>query len=74
MSPLAEDPVLVTGVDGGAEDANDSSPVKGGHGHHDDEEPLWFGKGVVRDVKETLGTWWCAEMSNFQHKTLAVSL
>ena len=66
-----EDPVLVSNIEEGDDNA-DTSPSKGGH--HDDEEPLWFGKGVVKDVKETLGTWWCAEMSNFQQKTIAVSL
>ena len=71
----AEDPVLACNVDMNATgDNNDATPAKGGHGHHDDEEPLWFGKGVVRDVKETLGTWWWQEMTNFQQKTIAVSL
>ena len=68
----AEDPVLVSNIDGGDDNAPDTTPAKGGH--HDDDEPLSFGRGVVKDVKETLGTWWCAEMSNFQQKTIAVSL
>ena len=33
---------------------------------------MW-GRGVVREVKRTLGSWWWAEMTNPNLKTVAVS-
>ena len=32
-----------------------------------------FGKGIVDDAKQTVGTWWVKEMSNFSQKTVAVT-
>lgn len=31
------------------------------------------GRGIVQDVRQTLGTWWVKEMTNFNFKTVAIS-
>ena len=41
--------------------------------HHSNEK-LGCGKGIVKDFKQTIGTWWCQEMSNFGIKTIGVSI
>jgi len=41
--------------------------------HHGDEGPTGCGRGVVKEFKRTVGTWWVAEMTNFNQKTIAVS-
>jgi hypothetical protein len=33
-----------------------------------------WGRGFIADFKRTVGTWWLAEMINFNQKTVAVSL
>ena len=33
-----------------------------------------WGKGIINDFKRTIGTWWLKEMTNFNQKTVAVSL
>lgn len=38
-----------------------------------DEARLW-GKGIIGDFKETIGSHWVQEMTNFNQKTVAVSL
>jgi hypothetical protein len=40
---------------------------------HIDEAQMW-GRGIVNDVKRTLGTHWVKEMINFNQKTVAVTL
>jgi hypothetical protein len=35
--------------------------------------PATWGRGVVREVRATLGTWWVVEMTNPNLKTIAVS-
>ena len=37
------------------------------------ESQAW-GKGIVADFKRTVGTWWVKEMTNFNQKTVAVSM
>ena len=37
-------------------------------------EPMRWGKGIVRDFKQTVGTHWLKEMTNFNQKTVAVTL
>lgn len=39
---------------------------------HDGLSATW-GRGVVREIRETLGTWWIKEMTNPNLKTVAVS-
>jgi len=36
-------------------------------------EPMRWGKGIVRDFKQTVGTHWIKEMTNFNQKTVAVT-
>lgn len=45
----------------------------GGHGHGRQGNQSW-GRGIRDDFRETVGTWWFAEMKNFSSKTIAVSL
>lgn len=40
---------------------------------HSDPAQLW-GKGLIADIKRTVGTHWIEEMTNFNQKTVAVSL
>ena len=42
-----------------------------GHGHGGNNG---YGKGIVKDFKQTVGTWWVKEMVNFNTKTIAVSI
>ena len=37
-------------------------------------EPARWGKGIVRDFKRTVGTHWIKEMTNFNQKTVAVTV
>ena len=37
-------------------------------------EPARWGKGIIRDFKQTVGTNWVKEMTNFNQKTVAVTL
>jgi hypothetical protein len=37
-------------------------------------EPMRWGKGIVRDFKRTIGTNWIKEMTNFNQKTVAVTV
>lgn len=41
--------------------------------NHDDGENNKWGKGIVKEFKATVGTWWVKEMTNFNQKTIAVS-
>mmetsp|Transcript_5040 Transcript_5040/g.10997 ORF Transcript_5040/g.10997 Transcript_5040/m.10997 type:complete len:646 (-) Transcript_5040:24-1961(-) len=41
---------------------------------HNSDEKLGCGKGIIKDFKQTVGTWWCQEMSNFSLKTVGVSI
>ena len=43
------------------------------HGHGEDDGPNTCGRGIVKDFKRTVGTWWVKEMTNFNQKTVAVS-
>jgi len=42
-------------------------------GHGDDDGPNTCGRGIVKDWKRTIGTWWVKEFTNFNQKTIAVS-
>lgn len=44
------------------------------HGHHGPTTPQTFGRGIVQDFKQTVGTHWRKEMTNFNTKTIAVSI
>jgi hypothetical protein len=37
------------------------------------DEPQMWGRGIISDMKRTIGTHWLAEMRNFNHKTVAVT-
>jgi hypothetical protein len=37
-------------------------------------EPQRWGKGIIRDFKRTVGTNWIKEMTNFNQKTVAVTV
>ena len=37
-------------------------------------EPARWGKGIIRDFKRTVGTHWFKEMTNFNQKTVAVTV
>jgi hypothetical protein len=41
--------------------------------NHDDGENNKWGKGIVKEFKATVGTWWVKEMTNFNLKTIPVS-
>ena len=43
-----------------------------GHAHHKPTPSAMWGRGVVREARATLGTWWFKEMINFNVKTVAV--
>ena len=53
--------------------STDDDSSNAGH-HGDDGKPKTFGRGIVADFKRTIGTWWLKEMTNFNTKTIAVSL
>ena len=55
------------------EPSTDDESSNAGH-HGDDGKPKTFGRGIVADFKRTIGTWWWKEMTNFNTKTIAVSL
>jgi hypothetical protein len=40
---------------------------------HLDEAEMW-GKGIIKDIRRTVGTHWWSEMKNFNQKTVAVTL
>jgi hypothetical protein len=45
--------------------------------HDDDYETSMLcncGRGIIQDFKRTTGTWWYKEMTNFNQKTIAVSV
>jgi hypothetical protein len=54
----------------GKAEENDSV---GDNNHHGPKTPQTFGRGIVNDIKTTIGTHWCKEMTNFNTKTVAVS-
>jgi hypothetical protein len=56
-------------ANGNAEEVDAS----GGNNHHGPTTPQTFGRGIVNDIKTTIGTRWCKEMTNFNTKTVAVS-
>jgi hypothetical protein len=37
------------------------------------DEPQMWGRGIISDMKRTIGTHWLNEMRNFNHKTVAVT-
>jgi hypothetical protein len=41
--------------------------------HHGPTTPQTWGRGIVNDIKTTIGTHWREEMTNFNTKTVAVS-
>ena len=49
-----------------------SSATEDHHGHHG--APQMWGKGIIADFKTTVGTHWVEEMTNFNTKTIGVSL
>jgi hypothetical protein len=38
------------------------------------DEPKMWGRGIISDMKSTVGTHWLEEMRNLNHKTIAVTL
>jgi len=52
--------------------SNDELVEDAGKVHLDAAQP--WGRGMLADVKRTVGTHWVAEMTNFNQKTVAVSL
>jgi hypothetical protein len=40
---------------------------------HDDHENNGCGRGIIKELKRTIGTHWVAEFTNFNQKTVAVS-
>lgn len=52
--------------------ASNDTLVEGAGDVHLQEAQLW-GKGIYNDFKRTVGTHWKAEMTNFNHKTVAVT-
>jgi hypothetical protein len=54
----------------GKTEEDDSS---GDNNHHGPTTPQTFGRGIMNDIKTTIGTHWWKEMTNFNTKTVAVS-
>jgi hypothetical protein len=52
--------------------ANDDIDPNAGQVLLDPAQP--WGKGIINDFRQTVGTWWIKEMTNFNQKTIAVSL
>ena len=50
----------------------EEEPKKGGRCGWGADGPGW-GRGIVADVKRTVGTHWVQEMTNFNQKTVAVT-
>jgi hypothetical protein len=50
-----------------------TSLVEGAGDIHLQAAEMW-GRGIVNDFKRTVGTHWFEEMTNFNHKTVAVTL
>ena len=42
--------------------------------HHGHQEPQGWGRGIISDFKTTIGTHWVKEVTNFNTKTIGVSL
>lgn len=42
------------------------------HGSETDTSGMW-GRAIVQEVRNTVGTWWWKEMTNLNQKTIAVS-
>ena len=40
---------------------------------HEDHENNSCGRGIIKEWKRTIGTWWIKEFTNFNQKTIAVS-
>jgi hypothetical protein len=38
------------------------------------DDPKMWGRGIISDMKSTVGTHWLEEMRNLNHKTIAVTL
>ena len=38
------------------------------------DDPERWGKGIIKDIKGTIGKYWVAEMTNFNQKTIAITL
>ena len=53
-----------------ADETENSNDEHGHHGHHG---PQGWGRGIIKDFKQTVGTHWIQEMTNFNMKTVAVS-
>jgi hypothetical protein len=60
---------LLRQANGKAEEVDSS----GDNNHHGPTTPQTFGRGIVNDIKTTIGTHWRKEMTNFNTKTVAVS-
>jgi len=73
MSPKSE---IKAGGDDGTKHTDSISNndlVENAGAVHLDEAQLW-GRGIWNDMKHTIGTHWVKEMTNFNQKTVAVSL
>ena len=54
-------------------DADDDAGDDDDDPHHMTSGGGSWGKGIQQDVKNTIGKYWCQEMTNFDQKTVAVS-
>jgi len=51
--------------------SNDEIDPDAGKVHLDAAQP--WGRGIINDFKQTVGTWWFKDVTNFNQKTIAVS-
>jgi len=66
------DDVSVGGGENTKAVSNEDLIADAGKVHLDPAQP--WGRGMIADVKRTVGTHWVSEMTNFNQKTVAVSL
>ena len=63
LSVVTKEPVLA-----------DNKDLVEGAGKVHMASPQYWGKGIIKDIRTTVGTHWLKEMINFNQKTVAVTL
>ena len=72
-SKTMEDQTVVTSIEKNRGPVSNADLVEGAGQVHMDEAQGW-GTGIIKDFKRTVGTHWVKEVTNFNQKTIAVTL
>jgi hypothetical protein len=70
-APRSKSRILLTQATGKT-DSEEESQLE--NHHHGPTTPQTFGRGILNEFKSTIGTHWRKEMTNFNTKTIAVSI